>query len=62
MNFFKSIKEIIKDKLQTLLWILPRQPEIDLKNDLKSSQIYPYGKNIRKLFYEEAIRSLKILN
>ena len=61
MNFFKSIKEIIKDKLQTLLWILPRQPEIDLKNDLKSSQIYPYGKNIRKLFYEEAIRSLKDL-
>ena len=61
MNFFKSIKEIIKDKLQTLLWILPRQPEIDLKNDLKSSQIYPYGKNIRKLFYEEAVRSLKDL-
>ena len=61
MNFFKSIKEIIKDKLQTLLWILPRQPEIDFKNDLKSSQIYPYGKNIRKLFYEEAIRSLKDL-
>ena len=50
MNLFKSIKEILKDKLQTLLWILPRQPEIDYKNDLKSSQIYPYEKILENSF------------
>lgn len=61
MNFFNSLKNILKDKLQNLLWILPRQPEIDLKNNLKSSQIYPYGNYIKKLFYEEGIRSLKDL-
>ena len=50
MNFFNSLKNILKDKLQNLLRILPRQPEIDLKNNLKSSQIYPYGNYIKNIF------------
>ena len=61
MIFFNSLKNILKDKLQNLLWVLPRKPEIDLKNNLKSSQIYPYGNYIKKLFHEEGIRSLKDL-
>ena len=62
MSFKKKIKEFLKDTSQIYLRNFPGNFEVDKKNNLTPNQLYPYGKNIKKYFLNEAKINLDGLN